>query len=200
MEYKYLLELLRAGLHEEFYDELAAVLIPFQPALRYGRSILENSSFLVSSAYVDPQLHGTGFVARLSGATAEFLQMWLWMTVGREPFRMTSDGQVELRLAPVLDGTLFDANGRFGFRLLGRTQVTYHNPGHRPTFGPRGVAPATIRMRIRSGETKTFRHGIVPAPYADMVRQGLVTTLDVELAPAAGTRRPTRHAVGRSAA
>jgi hypothetical protein len=183
MEYKYLLELLRCGLHEEFYEELFAVLIPFQPPRRYGRSILENSSFLVSSAYPDPALHGAGFVARLSGATAEFLQMWLWMTAGRSPFRLNARGALELRLAPLLAKELFDARDRFSFRFLGSTDVTYHNPLRRATFGPGGVSPGTVRLTTRLKQEAEFRDGVIPALYADMLRQGLVTRLEVDLVP-----------------
>jgi hypothetical protein len=75
MEYKFLLELLRAGLYEEFYANFKTVLIPFLDPKVYGRSILENSSFIVSSAHEDNRLHGKGFVARLSGTTAELLHM-----------------------------------------------------------------------------------------------------------------------------
>ena len=82
MEYKYILELLKAGLYEEFYDNFKRVLIPFQDPRQYGRSILENSSFLVSSAFPDKRLHGNGFVARLSGSTAEFLEIWLKINSG----------------------------------------------------------------------------------------------------------------------
>ena len=174
--------------------ELDAVCIPNQPPARYGRSILENSSFLASSVYADSSLHGTGFVARLSGATAEFLHMWLWMTTGREPFRLRADGEVELRLSPILDGTFFNADGRFSFRLLGRAQVTYRNPGCRPTFGPGGVVPRTITLRTRSGSEAVFDDGVVPAPYAAMIRQGLVETLDVELAPGGIKRMRPRRA------
>lgn len=184
MEYKYLLELLRTGLYTEFYEEFFNVLIPFQPAQRYGRSILENSSFLVSSVYPDPTLHGTGFVARLSGATAEFLHMWLWMTAGRRPFTVGADGQLELRLAPILSPKLFDAKGRFRFRLLGTIDVTYHNPLRRATFGPRAVTPQTIRVSLRNGQQVDCRDGLIPMPYADMVRRQLAERIRVDLAPA----------------
>ncbi|MDP3723596.1 MAG: hypothetical protein Q8R91_08890 [Candidatus Omnitrophota bacterium] len=183
MEYKYLLELLRAGLAEEFARELLNTLIPFQPPQRYGRSILENSSFLVSSVYADPRLHGAGFVARLSGATAEFLQMWLWMTAGRRPFFLDDQGQLHLRLAPILPKELFDASGRFTFRFLGQTTVTYLNPTKRSTFGAGGVGPRTIRLHPRQGQPVVLNGEVIPPPYAEMVRQGRMARIDVELAP-----------------
>ncbi|MDP2044231.1 MAG: cellobiose phosphorylase, partial [Candidatus Omnitrophota bacterium] len=96
MEYKYILELLKTGLVKEFYSEFKNVLIPFQDPQRYGRSILENSSFLVSSAFPDKKLHGNGFVARLSGSTAEFLHIWLVMNTGANPFILDRNGQLNL--------------------------------------------------------------------------------------------------------
>ena len=58
MEYKYILELLKNGLYKEFFTDFKNVLVPFQGPRRYGRSILENSSFIVSSAFPDQRLHG----------------------------------------------------------------------------------------------------------------------------------------------
>ena len=86
MEYKYFLELLRSGLAKEFFTEIHGAMIPFLDPVKYGRSILQNSSFIASSAHEDKNLHGQGFVARLSGSTAEFLHMWLLMNMGLNPF------------------------------------------------------------------------------------------------------------------
>lgn len=182
MEYKYLLELLRCGLYEEFYRDFRKVLIPFQPPRRYGRSILENSSFLVSSVYADPRLHGAGFVARLSGATAEFLQMWLWMTVGRRPFVVNRRGELTLRLAPALSGDLFGRDGRFQFRLLGTSEVTYLNPARRATFGAARVSPRVIRLQPRAGEGIEIAGDTIPHPYAAMIRDGALPSMEVEFA------------------
>lgn len=67
MSYKFLLELLRGGLYEEFYQDIKTGLVPFMDNKVYGRSPLEASSFIVSSAFPDKKLHGAGFLARLSG-------------------------------------------------------------------------------------------------------------------------------------
>jgi hypothetical protein len=83
MEYKYLLQIRRSGLYEEFLEDSRCALIPFQDPERYSRSPLENSSFLVGSAHPDESIHGAGFVARLSGATAEFLGIRSAMITGR---------------------------------------------------------------------------------------------------------------------
>ena len=59
-----------------FYEEIKTGLVPFMDNKRYGRSPLEAASFIVSSAFPDPKLHGASFLARLSGSTAEMLSMW----------------------------------------------------------------------------------------------------------------------------
>ena len=65
MEYKYILSMIRAGICPEFYDTITRALIPFLDPNMYGRSTLENSSFIASSVNPNPDIHGRGFVARL---------------------------------------------------------------------------------------------------------------------------------------
>ena len=98
MEYKYFLELLRCGLAKEFFTEIHSAMVPFLDPATYGRSILQNSSFIASSAHEDKNLHGQGFVARLSGSTAEFLHMWLLMNMGLKPFALDDQGHVDLKI------------------------------------------------------------------------------------------------------
>ena len=101
MEYKYLLELLKSGLYQQYIGDLYKAAIPFQDEERYGRSILENSSFLASSANPDESIHGRGFVARLSGSTVEFMDMWQRMMFGHTPFR-EEDDKLVFALQPVI--------------------------------------------------------------------------------------------------
>lgn len=54
------------------FEDLKNALPPFMDPSVYGRSTLENSSFIASSVNPDESMHGRGFVARLSGTTAEF--------------------------------------------------------------------------------------------------------------------------------
>ncbi len=176
MSYKYLLELLRAGLYTQFFDELPKNLVPFMDPAVYGRSTLENASFLVSSAHPDESLHGAGYVARLSGSTAEFLSMWQVMMSGDRPF-VVQNGELQLSLRPVLPGAWFDAAGCLSFCLLGKTAVTYHNPSRRDTFS--GLETEKIILHLTSGETVEFPGGILPAPYAQKIREGQVISLDV---------------------
>jgi hypothetical protein len=180
MEYKYLLEVLRSGLYRHFFEDFKTTLIPYLDPKEYGRSILENSSFLVSSVHPDESLHGAGFVARLSGASAEFLSMWRLMMAGERPFCI-QDGQLCLALKPILPGWLFSEENLISFRFLGKTMVTYHNPERRDTFDPH-AAICTIILHSFDGRTFELTGGLIPAPYAERVRSGQYKQLEVYFA------------------
>ena len=133
MEYKFLLALMQSGLYKEFYSEMKNVLIPYLDPKVYGRSTLENSSFLASSENPDENLHGRGFVSRLSGSTTEAVSMWAGMYLGETPF-VYEDGKLGLRLKPMLEGANFDENGEVTFNFLTENKVTIHNPLKEDTF------------------------------------------------------------------
>jgi hypothetical protein len=178
MEYKYLLEILRAGLYKEFFDEFQRVPICFQDPVVYGRSPLENSSFLVSSAHPDASLHGAGFVARLTGATAEFLSIWTTMMAGRQPF-FVEDGKLGLRFRPTLPGWLFDKEGRLTFTFLGRVPVTYHNYDKRDLFPDNGMRAQSMTLHLSDQRQIECVGDIVDEPYCRMVRAGQMRRIDV---------------------
>ncbi|MCK9572674.1 MAG: cellobiose phosphorylase, partial [Candidatus Omnitrophica bacterium] len=180
MEYKYLLELLKNNLVEEFYAEFRNALIPFQKPERYGRSILENSSFLASSAFHDKKLQGNGFVARLSGSTAEFLQIWLTMNLGNKPFSYNNVSGLELTFKPLLEAALFDRKGNYAFNFLSRVRVTYHNPKKKDTYG-KNAAKITKIILTEKNKTKEFGSSTVPFPYAEKVRSRQVEKIDIYL-------------------
>jgi hypothetical protein len=177
MEYKYLLELLRAGLHKEFFEAIQTALVPFQPPARYGRSPLENSSFIASSAHPDPALHGAGFVARLSGSTAEFLSIWTTMMAGKQPFR-AEGGALRLKLEPALPAWLFSEAGTVSFRFLGQCDVTYHNPRRLDTFA-QGVEASRIVLWPSESESVEIPGHTIGAPYAHMIRNGEIKRVEV---------------------
>jgi len=181
MEYKYLLEILKQGLNEEFYADLKNVFIPFQKPEIYGRSILENSSFLVSSAFPDKKLHGNGFVARLSGSTAEFLQIWLLMNLGKRPFFLDKHRKLNLRFCPILAGWLFDKSGMYKFNFLGKIEVTYHNPGRKDTFGKRSVSVKKIIFKDKDAKPVQLDQDTIPSPYAEQIRSRQIKQIDIYL-------------------
>jgi hypothetical protein len=182
MEYKYLLETLKMGLSEEFYSDFKNVLVPFQDPARYGRSILENSSFIVSSAFPDKNLHGNGFVARLSGSTVEFLNIWLLMNLGKQPFFINENNELNLRFSPLLAGWLFSSkNKSYAFNFLGKVWVAYHNPKRKDTFGKKGVRAIKINFNDRDGKPVEISSDTIPHPYAEQVRSLQIKQIDIDL-------------------
>jgi hypothetical protein len=177
MEAKYLLELLRAGLYDEFFSALPQTLPPFLAPETYGRSPLENSSFIVSSVHPDSSLHGRGFVARLTGATAEFLSIWAIMMAGPRPFFLRG-GELQLALRPALPGWLFRDDGTLTFTFLGYCYVTCHNTLKRDTYAP-GMAVRSIELHLDSGECVVLPGAEIGAPYAALVRQGRVPRMEL---------------------
>lgn len=201
MEYKYMLELLRSGLVPEFYQAFKQVLVPFMDPAVYGRSILENSSFIASSANPDNNIHGNGFVARLSGSTAEFVHILILMTSGQKPFSVNAAGELELQFNPTLPKWLFTTHKReeklwvdgrettvafpansFSFTFLGDIQVTYHNPGRKNTYGQKAARPHSVKlMDDRRGKTIEVEGATITGPLAAMVREGQFNRIEILL-------------------
>ncbi len=188
MEYKYMLELLKSGLYGQFYDDFKNVLVPFLDPSVYGRSILENSSFIASSVFSKKEQRGNGFVARLSGSTAEFINMWLIMCVGKEPFYLDRHNRLCAEFKPVLPGWLFtkkksvmSEKATFSFKFLNRTLVVYHNKSMKDTFGKNPAKARRIHIKLLNGEEVTLNSPHIPAPYSYHLRQGKIDRLDIEL-------------------
>jgi hypothetical protein len=182
MEYKYLLEVLEHGLYEEFYTDFKNVLIPFLKPEIYGRSILENSSFIVSSAFPYPQLHGNGFVARLSGSTVEFLQIWLIINAGKNPFFLNAKHELNLRFAPVLAKWMFSPKEKtYCFKFLGQTTVVYHNPKMLNTFGLNCATVKNIVLTDNDNGNTTLDSATIPDVYAKKVRDLQIKNIDIYL-------------------
>ena len=177
MEYKYLLELIRNGLYEQFFEDLQTTLIPFLNPTVYGRSPLENSSFIVSSVYPDDSLHGTGFVARLSGSTAEFLTIWFEMFAGSNPFEV-HQGELALQFKPRLAGWLFPETGEIEFLFLGHTPVTYQNPQQLDTWMAK---IKSIELVYKDGSTVQLADEVIPSPHALQVREGNIAEIKILL-------------------
>jgi len=187
MHYKFLLETLRSGLAEEFFADLQRGLVAFHKPEVYGRSPLENSSFIASSRFPDAKAHGVGFVARLSGATAEWISMVLHMGLGGAPFRVV-DGALRFEPRPTLADWLFTTQPEgafgadsFGFKLFGRTWVVYDNPTRRATFGPEAVGPVAFELQGPDGSRRTHAGPWLPEGLATEVRDGKLSSLVIRL-------------------
>ena len=192
MEYKYLLELLKNGLHEEFFNDFYNCCVCFFDPAHYGRNILENSSFIVSTTYPDSNLWGRGFVARLSGATAEFLNIWMLLCLGRNPFSMHKNKGLILRFSPILKKEFFTTvqqaidfkckkiilpENTFSFKLFAKTLVCYHNPKRKDTFS-KNCQVKKIVITTQEGKIAHLA-GVVTSPFSELVRRKEAERIDV---------------------
>jgi len=177
MEYKYLLELLKSELYFEFTDALQKVAVPFLSPDSYGRSPLENSSFIASSANPDPATHGRGFVARLSGSTAEFLHMWQLMFFGKAPFYL-EDGELKLHFNPCIPHYLMPDNGCIEATFLGKINVRYHAAGLSALI-PGKTKPIRYVLTHQNGAEETVAASHLCRAHAHAIRAGLVVRIDV---------------------
>lgn len=176
MEYKYLLELLKAGLGELFWKEAENCLVPFMDSEVYSRSIYENSSFIVSSSYPEKKLHGKGLIGRLSGATAEYITMWNYFLLGNNPFYFEK-GKLVFSPRPTLPSRIFREDGTIEWILFGKTKVIYKNPSFRDLYIIDDNIPKEITI-IHNEEMIRFG-SFIPEKYISPLRNGEVKELSV---------------------
>jgi hypothetical protein len=190
------LEMVRAGLADEFYDQIERLLVAFRDPAEYGRNPVENSSFLVSSGFdIDPRQHGRGCVARLSGSTVEFLHLWTHLFLGANPF-VLEEGRLLFRPAPVLSKSFFSTSEQcvtpFDFEetlpadsaacaLLGGTLLVYINPTRQDTYGDAAVSPCRYLLHGRDGGIQTVEGPHLEGQVAEALRQGQFRRVDVVL-------------------
>lgn len=182
MSYKYYLQLLRGKLYDEFFAEMkGGGILPFMDPEIYGRSLMECSSFIASSAFPDPSIVGEGFLARLSGSTAEFMDIWKLMFIGPELFYTNKHGDVEMKFEPALPHWLFedsesdnaptfDSDGApvVSFKLFASIPVTYHNPGGKTLLG---MTPKAYTVTYKGGKTIDIKGSFIPEKTALEIRR-----------------------------
>ncbi len=192
MEYKYLIELLKRGLYKDFFTALNNCGVCFFDPKIYGRNILENSSFIVSSAFPDKKMWGRGFVARLSGATAEFINIWILLCLGKNSFYLDKQNKLNLTFSPILKKDFFTTakqkirfKGRdvtlpknsFAFKLFSSTLVIYHNPKQKDTFDKNCKVKRIIIER--DGQKYFFNKKTLKPPYTHALRDSKIDRVDV---------------------
>jgi hypothetical protein len=187
MSYKYYLQLIRGKLYDQFFsemrgsDEKQGGILPFMDPQVYGRPLMECSSFIASSAFPDPGQHGRGFLARLSGSTAEFMDMWKLMFIGPTPFFLNDSEEVEMQLVPALPSWLFedessdsdpnydeDGNLVVIFKLFAQIPVTYHNPEGRNLYGE---PPKSYKVTMADGSVVDVDGPTIPTKTAIKIRR-----------------------------
>jgi hypothetical protein len=181
MGYKYYLQLLRGKLYDQFFSEYRGGILPFMDKDTYARPLTESSSFIASSAFPDPDIPGQGFVARLSGSTAEFLDIYQLMFYGPNMFYLNDRNEVEFKLTPTLPSWFFkdedgtgnartDEHGQYilSFKLFGAVIVTYHNPGGETVYG---VSPKKYTITMKDGTVEYVNGNFVPNELALKIRR-----------------------------
>ena len=177
MEYKYLYGMLKADVCDMFYEEIKNTFIPFLPPEEYGRSILENSSFIASSRNPNKEVHKRGYVARLSGSTTELISMWISMFMGEKVFTY-EDGELKLNFEPKLADYFFDEKGEVSFNLFSKCMVTYKNEKKLSTYGKDGVKAASIYIPEKDVR---IEGSAVTGELASQIREGKISKIVVEL-------------------
>jgi len=194
------LELLKSGLYDEFFEAVDKALVPFLDPEVYGRSILENSSFIMSSLNSDQKNHGRGYIARLSGSTAEYINMWTLMSFGEKPFKLIS-GELVYAPEPNLKADFFTKEKRveklqlsqeekveveipadgFAYRFLGSSLVIYHNPKRANTFGENGVKVSKFKLTAQNGREYEIKGSAVKGKLAEEIRKGRFKVINIYL-------------------
>lgn len=170
MSYKYLLGLLKCGLYGDFFEEIKTNYLCFMDPSVYGRDPAESSSFVVPTCNPDSSKWGQGFFARLTGANAEFLNMFVILFAGERLFSV-QNGILTFTLQPKLSKEFFDENDEVSFLLFSKTKVIYHNPQKLDCY--RGVK---LTYQI---DGKTYDS--VQGALAEQIREGLIETIRVEI-------------------
>lgn len=195
MHYKFALEMLRAGLVEEFYQQFEQLLVAFRDPEQYKRNPVENSSFLVSSSFsIDPQQWGRGCVARLSGSTVELLHLWIHLFLGAQPFVLES-GRLCFKPSPLLASDLFSIAPRtvqlFGQEewlpansascvIFSKTLLVYINAARKNTFGNNAPRPVAYRL-YESNHLKPLEHAALDGEMALWIREGKFRRIEIVL-------------------
>jgi len=200
MEYKYLLELLKSGLYKTFYETFNNIVIFNQDPKVYKRSIFENSSFILSSLNEDITNHGRGYIARLSGATAEFIDIWTRISFGNNPFDYLDDklifkpnpilktdfftkkkSKVKIQNSENENKTVILPKNTYSIRFLGNILVVYHNEKMKDTFGKECVKIKKIKLTYNNKKTYLIKSSMVKAQRAHDIRDGLISQMDIIL-------------------
>lgn len=182
MSYKYYLQLIRGKMYEQFFSEMrGGGILPFMDPDVYGRSLMECSSFIASSAFPDPSIAGKGYLARLSGSTAEFMDIWKLMFIGPNLFSTNDNGELQMQLTPALPSWLFEDEESDGepsfddagnhivkFKLFASIPVTYHNPGGVNRFGE---SPKSYTIAMSDGQEIAIDGSVIPSETAAAIRR-----------------------------
>ncbi len=175
MAYKYLLGLLKAGYYQEFYKELETNFVCYMDPSVYGRSPIENVSFIVPTCNPDKSRWGRGYFARLTGANAEVLNMTNIIFIGENPFKVDSNGNLTFSLNPVIPASFFDNEDTVSYTFLGSTKIIYHNPSKVDTY-----KGCHLVYKI---DNKEYKDIINESKLVKSIRECKISLIEVEVLP-----------------
>ncbi len=179
MEYKYLLELIRNGMYEEFFEDFHNAAVPFLNPEIYGRSIYENSSFIASSKNPDESIHGKGFVARLSGSTIEFISMWKLMMFGAHVMSVKNE-ELVFTPQPAVPAYLIPEDGKITATLFGNIEVCYQFADVMD-YIPGKYQIKAMKFTYQNGSTASVATDYAAGQLAVDVRDGAVKKIEIEV-------------------
>ena len=185
MEYKYLLELIRSGLYKEFFEDFKNAAVPFLDKDTYGRSTLENSSFIASSKNPNERIHGKGFVARLSGSTIEFISMWKLMFFGKNIFTVNEAGDLQFELTPAIPEYLIaEKDGKYfvSSTLLGSTTLRLEFD-KKQDYIPGEYSITEISVDYNDGTTITEYSNVLTKEAAEKIRDRGAISITIKMTP-----------------
>ena len=176
--YKYYLELIKKGMYAQFFEEMRNGMLPFINGQKYGRSVMECSSFIASSVFEDPNVRGRGVLARLSGSAAEFLNIWKLMFIGENLFQVNEEGSLEMQLVPSLPAWLFKENEHqrsppddqyvIRFKLFTSINVAYFVSTPKDLFD---MKPSRYTIGLRDGSTMKVDGSSISSTLATNIRK-----------------------------
>jgi hypothetical protein len=176
LSYKYLLGLLYAELYEEFYNDIKTNLVYNFNADVYGRSTLENSSFIATSNHLNESKRGQGFQPRLTGANAEIISIYVHLMAGSTLFTI-NNGELRLVLKPILHKNLFK-NNKISFTLFGKTKINYFDKRNNNNYINANIGEIEL---ISNEDEKYFDVGEIKGIHAEMVRNGAIKIINAEI-------------------
>ncbi len=178
MSYKYLIGILKSGLYDEYMHDMRTSMPPFMNPEVYGRSLLENASFIASSNNPNPNNHGRGFVARLTGTTSEAMTLLFLMMTGKKLFTFQNN-VLSFQIQPILPLDFFDEHHEVKFRLFNHIKITIINQTQKHTY--QDVKP--IRYELINGSSKVIVDShMVQGELAYHIRNKVYDTIIVHLA------------------
>jgi hypothetical protein len=121
--------------------------------------------------------------------------------VGKQPFTVTHEKELQLDFKPVLPGWIFTEKARkirlfrdgcwentefpantFSFMFLGSILVTYNNPARIDTFGAASVSPVSWTIESLDGRIQTYQTKVITGKITEEIRSRKIRSIRIDLA------------------